>query len=106
MNLDIKVQNDALVLFPILAAYIAQYSNASSAGEDTLSPRIILGLWHPAHIAPAKKYLPRCTRIHIGVSPSIARRYFWDHVEGFSIVFPVLSTGAGRRCGSLTPSLS
>lgn len=64
--------------------------------EHTLSPRLILGLWHPLFIAPAKQHLPTLRRYHIGVSTTIARKYFWDACEGFSFAFPMLMSGQGQ----------
>lgn len=65
--------------------------------EQELAPRIILGLWHPLFIRPAYKYLPSCTRYHIGISPSIARQYFWDACAGFSINFSMLVGSEGQK---------
>lgn len=65
--------------------------------EQELAPRIILGLWHPLFIRPAYKYLPSCTRYHIGISPSIARQYFWNACAGFSINFSMLVGSEGQK---------
>lgn len=65
--------------------------------EQQLAPRIILGLWHPLFIRPAYQYLPSCTRYHIGISPSIARQYFWNACAGFSINFSMLVGGEGQK---------
>lgn len=63
----------------------------------TLAPRIVLGLWHPSFIVPAKKQLPYVTMSHIGVSLEIAREYFWDSCQVFSMLFQSLTTTEGAR---------
>lgn len=71
-----------------------------SAQEDwrvNLAPRIILGLWHSSFIVPAKKQLPYVTMSHIGLSLEIAREYFWDSCEVFSMLFSSLTTSEGAR---------
>jgi glycerophosphoryl diester phosphodiesterase len=64
--------------------------------ETLLAPRLILGLWHPVFIRPALKYLPRVRRYHIGLSTWLARTYFWDACEGFSINFGMLVGPEGQ----------
>lgn len=70
--------------------------------ETELAPRLILGLWHPRYVEPAERLLPYCRRAHIGVSPSIALKYFWDSCFGFSLNFASLVTKEGeafrRKC--------
>jgi hypothetical protein len=92
-QVDVKVQNDPTRLFKLMHEII-------SAQEDwrvTLAPRIVLGLWHPSFIVPAKKQLSYVTMSHIGVSLEIAREYFWDSCEVFSMVFQSLTTSEGAR---------
>ncbi|EJT52155.1 glycerophosphodiester phosphodiesterase [Trichosporon asahii var. asahii CBS 2479] len=92
-NKHVKLNNDPEGLFPEIARILSKYEN----WEQELAPRIILGLWHPLFIRPAYKYLPSCTRYHIGISPSIARQYFWDACAGFSINFSMLVGSEGQK---------
>ncbi|KAA1466524.1 PLC-like phosphodiesterase [Dentipellis sp. KUC8613] len=92
-NVDVKVYNDPPRLFKLMHAIIS----AQPDWEKKLAPRIILGLWHPRFLAPAEKYLPYCTRSHIGGSPLVARKYFWDSCDAFSMWFPSLSTVEGEK---------
>ena len=64
--------------------------------ELTLTPRIILGLWHPLFLLPAARHLPTCKRYHIGISFPLARRLFWTACDGFSIAFPMLMSADGH----------
>jgi glycerophosphoryl diester phosphodiesterase len=64
--------------------------------ETVLSPRLILGLWHPLFIAPANRCLPSLAKFHIGFSTHLARKYFWD-LDGFSIAMPMLTSEDGQR---------
>lgn len=73
--------------------------------ETTLAPRLLLGLWHPKFLAPAKQLLPYCRRSYIGADTTMARRYFWDDVEVFSMLFASLATADGEACVSLPLSL-
>nr|XP_018260788.1 glycerophosphoryl diester phosphodiesterase [Kwoniella dejecticola CBS 10117]OBR82946.1 glycerophosphoryl diester phosphodiesterase [Kwoniella dejecticola CBS 10117] len=93
LNIDCKMQNDPERLFPEMARIIAKYPN----NAQTLSPRIILGLWHPLFIQPAYKYLPNCTRYHIGFSIPIIKSYFWKYCRGFSVCFPILMSAEGQK---------
>lgn len=61
-----------------------------------LSPRLILGLWHPVFLSAALKHVPTLRRIHIGGSPWLARTYFWKHCDGFSMWFPSLVSADGQ----------
>lgn len=70
----------------------SQYENY----ETELSPRLILGLWHPLFIRPALKYLPTCRRFHIGFSIPVVRTFFWDVCDGFSMCFPLLMGSEGQ----------
>ncbi|KAJ3987643.1 PLC-like phosphodiesterase [Lentinula detonsa] len=71
--------------------------NVDSDWETKLAPRLVLGLWHPSFIAAAKESLPYLTRSFIGISPSLARTYFWDHCDFFSMSFAVLATSDGEK---------
>jgi glycerophosphoryl diester phosphodiesterase len=66
--------------------------SAQEDWENTLAPRILLGLWHPKFIEPAQRLMPTLRRAHIGQNPHIAREYFWDSCESFSIDFSSLSS--------------
>ncbi|EJU06532.1 PLC-like phosphodiesterase [Dacryopinax primogenitus] len=92
-NLDVKVYNDPVRLFTIMHEVIASQPN----WETDLAPRILLGLWHPKFLNPAKDLLPYCRRAHIGMSPDIARKYFWDQCDGFSMNFGALVTVEGKQ---------
>ncbi|TYJ57940.1 hypothetical protein B9479_001295 [Cryptococcus floricola] len=92
LNIDCKMQNDPQRLFPEMARIVTSYPNY----EKDLSPRIILGLWHPLFIHPAIKYLPHCRRFHIGFSIPIVKQFFWDTCEGFSMAFPLLMGKEGQ----------
>lgn len=65
--------------------------------ETDLAPRILLGLWHPKFIPAAKQHLPYCRRAMITVSTALARKYFWDHVDAFSVAFGALATADGAK---------
>lgn len=65
--------------------------------ETQLAPRLILGLWHPKFIEPAKKHVPTLSLAHIGSSPADALRYFWKDCSAFSLNFPALATDEGQR---------
>jgi len=90
-NVDVKVQNDPDRLFRLMHAIISEQPE----WETKLAPRILLGLWHPRFVAYAKARLPYCRRSHIGVCTSLARKYFWDDVEVFSIAFSTLAGSDG-----------
>lgn len=75
-----------------MARIIALHDN----WETELAPRLILGLWHPLFLKSAYKHLPLLKRFHIGFSPSIVRKFFWDHCDGFSICFPLLMGPEGQ----------
>ncbi|RPD66866.1 PLC-like phosphodiesterase [Lentinus tigrinus ALCF2SS1-7] len=92
-NVDVKVFSEPLHLFTLMHETIAEQPN----WETDLAPRILLGLWHPRFIPYAKNILPYCKRSFIGVSTSIAREFFWDSCEVFSINFYVLASWDGQR---------
>ncbi|KAH8118424.1 PLC-like phosphodiesterase [Phellopilus nigrolimitatus] len=93
INVDVKVFNDPTRLFPLMHTIISSYDN----WETLLAPRIILGLWHPKFIEPAKTLIPYCCRAHIGLSPYVAREYFWQGCDAFSMGFAALQTWEGER---------
>ncbi|KAI6130282.1 PLC-like phosphodiesterase [Pisolithus croceorrhizus] len=66
-------------------------------GKPNLLPRILLGLWHPRFVAFAKARLPYCRRSHIGVSTALARKYFWNDVDVFSMAFASLASADGSK---------
>lgn len=92
-NLDIKPDNDPNRLFQLMARVVAQHDD----GHGSLAPRLILGLWHPKFLQPAAEHVPALRRIHIGGSPALAREYFWDACDGFSMYFPSLVPVAGQQ---------
>lgn len=71
--------------------------SAQENWETVLAPRILLGLWHPTFIPHAKEHLPYCRRSHIGVDIGVARTYFWDNVEVFSMSFGSLTNAEGEK---------
>lgn len=64
--------------------------------ETDLSPRLILGLWHPKFLGAARTHVPALRRVHIGASPSAARNYFWRDCDGFSMYFACLVGADGQ----------
>ncbi|CAE6428854.1 unnamed protein product [Rhizoctonia solani] len=92
-NVDVKPHNDPDRLFKLMHTIIS----AQDEWETTLAPRILLGLWHPKFIEPATRVLPTLRRAHIGMNPRIARQYFWNSCESFSLDFCSLSTGEGEK---------
>jgi hypothetical protein len=65
--------------------------------ETKLAPRIILGLWHPRFLNAARAHVPYFKRSHIGSAPDIARKYFWNDCDAFSMWFPGLATVDGEK---------
>ncbi|CAK5277670.1 unnamed protein product, partial [Mycena citricolor] len=92
-DVDIKPGNDPTKLFTLMHESISAYPG----WETLLAPRIVLGLWHPKFIQPAKEILPYCRRSCIAFSVWIARQYFWSDVDSFSIWFNALATWEGKR---------
>lgn len=92
-NVDVKVYNDPVRLFTIMHDVIVAQPN----WETELAPRILLGLWHPKFLKPAKDLLPYCRRAHIGQSPYAGKKYFWDSVDAFSMNFGALCTVEGQQ---------
>ncbi|KAF9000215.1 PLC-like phosphodiesterase [Cyathus striatus] len=92
-NVDVKVQNDPDRLFALMHDIISTQPN----WETILAPRILLGLWHPRFLSFAKARLPYCRRSYIGNSPYIARKYFWNDCDAFSMSFASLTTADGEK---------
>lgn len=86
LNIDCKPTNDPERLFSLIKRSIERFEDHSSL----LSPRLVLGLWHPKFIEPSSRLLPDLKRAYIGNSPSMARKYFWDSCHGFSMKFSCL----------------
>ncbi|TFK55429.1 PLC-like phosphodiesterase [Heliocybe sulcata] len=93
LNVDVKMQNEPSRLFTLLNKTITSYES----WETLLAPRILLGLWHPRFLDPAKNILPYLRRSYIGVSPYVARKYFWDSCDVFSIHFMILVSQDGAK---------
>lgn len=93
LNIDIKPDNNPERLFRLMKEIVESYPNYST----DLSPRLILGLWHPVFLTAALEYVPTLRRIHIGASPTTARTYFWKDCDGFSMWFPSLVTQEGQN---------
>jgi len=92
-NVDVKAQNDPDRLFALMHEIIT----AQPDWQSTLAPRIVLGLWHPRFIASAKARLPYCRRSYIGRNTYIARKYFWNDCDAFSIGFSALTSADGEK---------
>ncbi|KAF9462014.1 PLC-like phosphodiesterase [Collybia nuda] len=92
-NIDVKVQNDPDRLFSLMHQIIS----SQPGWETTLAPRLLLGLWHPCFLSFAKSRLPYCRRSYIGNSPYIARKYFWEDCDAFSMAFPALTSADGQK---------
>lgn len=92
-NVDVKVQNDPDRLFSLMHAIIAAHDN----WEILLAPRLLLGLWHPRFLPYAKHRLPYCKRSHIGHNPQLARDWFWDDCEVFSMSFSSMCSSDGQK---------
>lgn len=86
-------ENDPERLFKLMKQSIERHPNHAT----DLSPRLILGLWHPKFIKPATEILPNLRRAHIGCSPSTAMKYFWNHCDTFSMKFSCLVSSEGVR---------
>jgi phosphatidylglycerol phospholipase C len=89
----VKAQNDPERLFTLMHEIISGQED----WETTLAPRVILGLWHPRFIVAAIKIMPYLQRSYIGASIALARDYFWDSCQAFSIHFAALATTEGAR---------
>ncbi|EOR03663.1 Phosphatidylglycerol phospholipase C [Wallemia ichthyophaga EXF-994] len=91
-NIDIKPNNPPERLFSIMHKSISKYTDY----ENRLAPRLILGLWHPKFIEPAKNIIPYAHLAHIGMSTSLARSHFFDHVKVLSMSFSSLISSDGQ----------
>ncbi|KAI9064831.1 PLC-like phosphodiesterase [Trametes sanguinea] len=92
-NVDVKVQNKPARLFALMHKIIS----AQPDWETALAPRILLGLWHPSFLPHAKAHLPYCRRSYIGQDIAVARKYFWDSCDVFSIKFSTLAMADGVK---------
>lgn len=92
LNIDIKPNNDPERLFRIMHTVVSKFPEY----ETQLAPRLILGLWHPKFIQPAKEHVPTLTRAHIGASPADAIKYFWQDCSAFSLRFTSLINFEGQ----------
>ena len=91
-NIDVKPNNNPNRLFTLMHTILS----AQPDWETKLAPRIILGLWHPTFLSHAKEILPYCKRSYIGGDTTVARTYFWDNVDVFSMWFASLATADGE----------
>ncbi|UZJ51886.1 hypothetical protein CBS101457_001206 [Exobasidium rhododendri] len=92
LNIDIKADNNPDRLFRLMKKTVESYPDFATK----LSPRLILGLWHPVFLNSALEHVPSLRRVHIGGSPTTARTYFWNHCDGFSMWFPSLVGTEGQ----------
>ncbi|KAI5474997.1 glycerophosphoryl diester phosphodiesterase [Pseudohyphozyma bogoriensis] len=92
LNIDVKPDNDPERLFNLMHTTISHYPSY----ETSLGPRLVLGLWHPKFIQPALTILPYIRLAHIGLSPALARKYFWDACSSFSMAFVCLAGKDGE----------
>lgn len=93
LNVDIKPNNDPERLFRLMKETLSKIPDF----ETQLAPRLILGLWHPKFIEPAKRYVPSLRRAHIGASPGGAQQFFWNDCDAFSMYFPSLVGYEGQQ---------
>ncbi|KAK0564211.1 hypothetical protein OC861_004411 [Tilletia horrida] len=92
LNIDVKPENDPDRLFKLMKEIVSTYPNY----QTELSPRLILGLWHTVFLRAAIEHVPEFPRAHIGYSPWVARNFFWDGCQGFSLQFAALVTADGQ----------
>ncbi|PSR81019.1 hypothetical protein PHLCEN_2v6550 [Hermanssonia centrifuga] len=92
-NVDVKVQNNPDRLFSLMNTIVS----AQPDWQTNLAPRLLIGLWHPSFIPYCRKHLPYCRRSYIGGDLEVARKYFWDNVDAFSIWFAALTTADGEK---------
>ncbi|TIA89367.1 hypothetical protein E3P99_02149 [Wallemia hederae] len=97
-NIDIKPNNPPERLFSIMHKSISKFPDY----ELKLAPRLILGLWHPKFIEPAKSIIPYAYLAHIGMSLSLAQSHFFEHVKVLSMSFSSMISSDGqaflRKC--------
>ncbi|KAJ9106417.1 hypothetical protein QFC21_001563 [Naganishia friedmannii] len=101
LNIDCKVENDPVRLFPMIKAELEKFDH----WQTLLAPRIILGVWHSAYaslhpeqpkfIEPAQQHLPFLPRYAICMSIPTVREYFFTSCHGFSMYFPTLISAEG-----------
>ena len=92
-NVDVKIQNDPSKLFSLMHTIISSYDE----WQTRLAPRLLIGLWHPSFVRSAKEHLPYCRRSYIGENLALARKYFWNDVDAFSMWFGSLTTADGEK---------
>lgn len=92
LNIDVKLDNNPELLYPLMRREIESFPG----WETELAPRLILGLWHAKYIEPAQRHLPYCRLAHIGVSPRVAKKYFWSACSAFSINYAALVGKEGQ----------
>ncbi|KAM0751538.1 PLC-like phosphodiesterase [Meredithblackwellia eburnea MCA 4105] len=92
LNIDVKVDNDPTRLFKLMHDIISAHDDY----ETLLGPRLVLGLWHPKYIEPARELLPYIRLAHIGMSTALARKHFWDACTSFSMNFACLVGSDGE----------
>ncbi|KAH8834353.1 PLC-like phosphodiesterase [Flagelloscypha sp. PMI_526] len=92
-NIDVKASNSPTRVFTLIHQTISKYPN----WETVLAPRLLLGLWHPKFLEPAKELLPYCKRSSISFSMEFTRWMLWDDVDCVSIWFRALGTWRGQR---------
>jgi len=61
----------------------------------TLAPRLYLGIWHIAFIAPARQIMPYAHLHHLSCSVAIARQHFWE-MTGFNMSYAILKSKKGQ----------
>ncbi|KAJ6496743.1 PLC-like phosphodiesterase [Mycena vitilis] len=93
LNVDVKAMNHPVTLFTLMHAAVSVHPQ----WETQLAPRILLGIWHPRFIQPAKEILPYCRRSCISFSLRFAREYLWNDVECVSIWYNALMSREGER---------
>jgi len=91
LNLDVKMDNKPELLLTLLDRTFTK----TPQRKASIGKRVVLGLWHPKFIEPAKRILPYTRISHIGFSTAYARKHFWKHCESFSIHFAALVTPGG-----------
>ncbi|KAK4705770.1 phosphatidylglycerol phospholipase C, partial [Phenoliferia sp. Uapishka_3] len=92
LNIDVKVFNEPVRLFTLMNEIISSYEDY----ETLLAPRLVLGLWHPKYLQPARDIIPYLRLAHIGMSTALARKHFWDSCGSFSMNFSCLVGGDGE----------
>lgn len=112
LNIDVKVDNDPERLFALMHEVVSSYPDyetvlaprLGSSSPRLTSPRYkadhllptVLGLWHPKYVEPATRLIPYIRLTHIGMSPALARKYFWDACGAFSMNFSCLVGADGE----------